>query len=152
MPEIASVNGSAAPVVYFVRIGKHIKIGFTTNLTERLKSFRSATAEPIVVLVTAPGGRNLEQKLHLLFAENRINKHNEFFRNERPLSEFIYFARESSFAGGLDYLKRLREIQARAPSKAEQFARRVAERRKTKAEEDAYYAKLVDERRQKLGW
>jgi hypothetical protein len=29
---------------------------------------------------------------------------------------------------------------------------RIAERRKTKAEEDAYYAKLVDERRQRLGW
>jgi len=73
---------TAEAVVYFVRIGKHIKIGFTTNLTKRLKSFRSATAEPIVALMTAPGGHDLEQKLHLLFAENRINKNNEFFRYE----------------------------------------------------------------------
>jgi hypothetical protein len=35
--------------VYFVRVGKFIKIGFTTNLRGRLKSFRGTSAEPIEV-------------------------------------------------------------------------------------------------------
>jgi hypothetical protein len=60
--------------VYFVRIGKFIKIGFTTNLRGRLKSFRGTSAEPIEVLLIIPGGRELEQRLHALFCEDRISK------------------------------------------------------------------------------
>lgn len=33
-------------VIYFVRIGKRIKIGFTTNLAQRLKVFRKASRPP----------------------------------------------------------------------------------------------------------
>jgi hypothetical protein len=43
--------------VYFIRVGKFIKIGYTTNLPKRLKSFRGATAEPIQVLAVFPGNR-----------------------------------------------------------------------------------------------
>jgi hypothetical protein len=85
--------------VYFVRIGKFIKIGFTTNLRGRLKSFRCASAEPIEVLLIIPGGRELEQRLHTLFCEDRIS--NEFFRNEFLLNEFIHGAKDD-VAAALD--------------------------------------------------
>ena len=39
------------PLVYFIRIGKFIKIGFTTDLEQRLAAFRGASAEPMEVLV-----------------------------------------------------------------------------------------------------
>jgi hypothetical protein len=39
--------------VYFVRA----KIGFTTNMRRRLKSFRGASAEEITPLLTIPGDR-----------------------------------------------------------------------------------------------
>jgi hypothetical protein len=65
------------PSVYFVKIGKHIKIGFTTNIKERLKSFRGASAEPISLLHIVPGSYALESELHRLFATTKIR--NEFF-------------------------------------------------------------------------
>jgi hypothetical protein len=178
-PQKESLTTVAPPVVYFVRIGKFIKIGFTTNITERLKTFRGASAEPIYVLRIVPGGRDLERKLHQLFAENRINRNNEFFRYEYPLSEFIWMAKDKDIVTAFKYIEQLCQARARASSNVQrsvvervgrQAAHRISkdvakrnsvsperlgriiERRKTKAEEDAYYAKLVDERRQRLGW
>jgi Meiotically Up-regulated Gene 113 (MUG113) protein len=89
--------------VYFVRIGKFIKIGFTTNLRGRLKSFRGASAEPIEVLLIIAGGRELEQRLHALFCEDRIS--NEFFRHEFLLNEFIHGGKDD-VAAALDYVDR----------------------------------------------
>jgi hypothetical protein len=64
-------------VVYFVRIGKHIKIGTTISLKGRLQSFRTSSAEEITVLLIIPGGREVERRLHDLFREERIRL--EFF-------------------------------------------------------------------------
>jgi hypothetical protein len=50
-----------------VRIGKFIKIGVTTNLTERLKTFQCVTVQDVEVLLTIPGDRDLEGRLHTLF-------------------------------------------------------------------------------------
>ena len=59
--------------VYFVKLGKPIKIGVTMNLKKRLKSFQTTVIGP-QVLLTVPGGRELEQKLHSLLQEVRIGK------------------------------------------------------------------------------
>jgi hypothetical protein len=61
-----------ASVVYFVLIGKFIKIGVTTNLTERLKTFQCVTVQDIEVLLTIPGDRDLEGRLHTLFEKIRL--------------------------------------------------------------------------------
>jgi hypothetical protein len=55
-----------ASTVYFIRIGKFIKIGVTTDLEQRLAAFRGASAEPMEVLLTIPGRRDVEQRLHKL--------------------------------------------------------------------------------------
>ncbi len=56
-------------IVYFIKVGRRaIKIGFTTNLENRLKSFRGASAEQIEVLAVFPGDRHLEKRLHGLLA------------------------------------------------------------------------------------
>jgi hypothetical protein len=82
-------------VVYFVAVGwTAIKIGFSTDLKHRLRTFRGASAEDIEVLFYAPGGRRLESRLHLLFAEARIN--NEFFHATRQLKKFIELASRES--------------------------------------------------------
>jgi hypothetical protein len=140
----------AAAVVYFVKIGKRIKIGFTTNLNERLKAFQGLSPEPINVLLTIPGGRKLETRLHQLFAEHRIR--NEFFHDEFFLSSFINMAKQKGVATAFEWIERWQqEWKRRARLKAEEFVRRVAEQRKTRAEEDAYYASLVGERKRTLG-
>ena len=82
--------------VYFVRIGKHIKIGVTTNLKQRLQSFRTSTAEDITVLLTIPGDREVERRLHDLFQEERIRL--EFFRDCYPVGEFIRLAKDRGVA------------------------------------------------------
>ena len=83
-------------MVYFVRIGKHIKIGVTTNLKGRLQSFRTSSAEEITVLLRIPGSREVERRLHDLFREERVRL--EFFRDCWPIGEFIRFAKERGVA------------------------------------------------------
>src|SRR5262249_50681228 len=130
----------APSVVYFVQVGKHIKIGFTTNLDRRLK---------IRLLATISGGRELEQRLHCAFSETRIR--GEFFHCEWRLNWFIELVSRPDLAGAWKYLEDTSPARI-AQRNIQDRQRRVAERRKTKAEEDAYYAGLVAERKRRLGW
>lgn len=77
----------AAPVVYFIRQGAAgpIKIGFTSDLKARFNSFRCASAEPLYLLGTLPGGRLLERALHAGLADSRY-RDGEWFR---PTSEVL---------------------------------------------------------------
>lgn len=71
------------PVVYYMRIGNRVKIGFTTNLPLRLKAI---TPEELMAteLSTRP---SLEAERHREFAEYRT--HGEWFRLEGRLAEHI---------------------------------------------------------------
>lgn len=53
--------------VYFVRIDQAIKIGFSTNVRQRVKSFASY-GQSVEVLAIEWGDRALEKKLHRKFA------------------------------------------------------------------------------------
>jgi len=74
-------------VVYFMRLGDLIKIGYTTNLRQRVSSIN-----PEEVLATEPGGRARERELHKRFAALRV--HGEWFRHEGELAEYISTLRE----------------------------------------------------------
>ena len=99
-PERPIVAGN---LVYFIRIGQFIKIGYTTNLEQRIKSFHGASAELIDVLLTIPGDRDLEFRLHGLFQRHRIR--NEFFRNVRLLGEFIDVAKCNDVAFAIEWIE-----------------------------------------------
>jgi hypothetical protein len=71
---------TVAPPVYFVRIGKHIKIGTINNLSRRLGEFRTASAEEITCTSNNARSRDTERRLHALFKEERLKL--EFFRAE----------------------------------------------------------------------
>jgi hypothetical protein len=93
-----------AELVYFIRVGKFIKIGFTTNqqtLKGRLESFRGASAEPIQVLAVFPGNRKAERFLHDLFSDLRVLR--EFFREDYPLTEFLWHAKTISLSSALKW-------------------------------------------------
>lgn len=66
---------AAASVVYYVRTGRYIKIGYTADLRQRLYSLR---LDPTAVLATEPGGRQLEAQRHEQFAEDRIGRREDF--------------------------------------------------------------------------
>jgi hypothetical protein len=76
-------------VVYVISAAdpQFVKIGFTTNFEQRLRSLRTAShVEPIVHLVI-PGTRSLERDLHTRFASARQNR--EWFRLTDEIASFI---------------------------------------------------------------
>lgn len=183
--QIVKQEEAPAPgaVVYFVQIGKFVKIGFTTNLKSRIKSFKTSTAETITVLKTFPGSYRMEARLHDLFREQRVR--NEFFHFDYYIDVFLRNTSLESALKQLDGIKadeRLRKsnyAEWRAKRNAERLARleRDGERdradiarrievrgdvkprtdtyslvRRTKAEKNAYFASLVAERKQRIGW
>jgi hypothetical protein len=75
-------EAAAGSVVYYMRIGNRIKIGFSTNLTERLKAIN-----PEELMAFELGGRKLEMARHSQFAQSRVN--GEWFKYEGPLAEHV---------------------------------------------------------------
>lgn len=69
-------------IVYYMRLGNLVKIGWTTNLDSR-----RADLNPQEVMATEPGGREVERERHKQFADLRI--HGEWFSLESPLVEWI---------------------------------------------------------------
>lgn len=69
-------------VVYYMRIGNRVKIGYSTNLPARV-----ASVMPEEVLATEAGGRLLEDVRHRQFDQLRVIR--EWFRYEEPLAGHI---------------------------------------------------------------
>lgn len=65
-------------VVYYVRVGDHIKIGTTTNLPSRLAALY-VDHDPDLVLATEPGGRAVENTRHHEFDAERVYANRELF-------------------------------------------------------------------------
>lgn len=84
--------------VYYLRVGKLIKIGYTTNLKNRLRSYPPDTK----VLATEPGGANLENR-----------RHGEFVAHLRHGKEWFAPAPEL-----IEHINRLRKARKAPPIKA----------------------------------
>jgi hypothetical protein len=76
-----------AGLVYFVRAGSAVKIGFTNNLKLRLKHIQLGSHMKIELLATIPGDENTEREIHWRFARYRIR--GEWFRLKPDLKAFI---------------------------------------------------------------
>lgn len=74
-------------VVYFVRSGDTIKIGFTSDLAGRLAKLKTGMAHDPEVMLTIPARPSLEPYFHQKFAKHRINR--EWFRDAEEIREFI---------------------------------------------------------------
>lgn len=99
---LAANSRPISPVVYFIQVGKYVvKIGYTTNLKQRLKAFKtSSLIEDADVLLAIPGSRDLERIIHGMFDNLRIK--NELFQYDRPLIGFIDTAKLVSPAAALN--------------------------------------------------
>lgn len=73
---------AAQSVVYYVRIGDRVKIGYTVNLRQRLSALR---ADINAVLATEPGGRAEEAQRHSQFAAERFGRREDFNPSRRLL-------------------------------------------------------------------
>lgn len=72
-------------VVYFIRNGSRVKIGWTTNLQRRLSSL-SLPASAVALLV--PGGPAEENMLHNYFAATRVAR-SEWFEITDSIEDYI---------------------------------------------------------------
>lgn len=70
-----------AGLVYFARVGEHIKIGFTTNLPQRMRQLGGQ------VLATMPGTRRDEKRMQMRFADHWVD--GEYYRPAPALLEHI---------------------------------------------------------------
>lgn len=75
-----------SPVVYFLRMGDRVKIGTTTNLSERVRAL-SVTLKEVAYLV--PGGEEVERMMHDRWASLRIYPDREWFYVRGPLATFL---------------------------------------------------------------
>ena len=71
-------------LVYYVRIGGYVKIGYSARLRNRYASLRADE-----LLAVEPGGRDLESHRHSQFAAERIDLRRENFRPSARLQEHI---------------------------------------------------------------
>lgn len=148
MTDESSATRHNISVVYFVRIGKFIKVGVTTNLPQRISSFRT-TAIDIEVLLTIPGTYDLEHRIHGLLKEARVER--ELFHYDWRVSSFIMVVERSGLDHGIRYLEETTEHRRAQRRQLERDAR-TRQARQSRAEQDAYYASLVAERKRTLGW
>lgn len=91
-------EGERKPVVYFAQQGDHgpIKIGFSTDIENRLKGLQTSSAVPIRMVTCVSGTRDDEADLHVRFAGLRLS--GEWFS---PAPELLRFISEVSAAGRL---------------------------------------------------
>lgn len=71
-------------LVYYVRIGDYIKIGYSERLRNRFTTLRADE-----LLAVEPGGAELERERHVKFAEERIDLRRENFRPTERLNDHI---------------------------------------------------------------
>lgn len=76
------------PVVYFVRVGKNVKIGTSRKLRQRMQEIY---AGPEAILAVVPGDRYVETAFHDRFQMSRIkvDGRSELFRLDVPLRLFL---------------------------------------------------------------
>jgi hypothetical protein len=74
-------------VVYFIRAGDAIKIGYTTNLAARKRALETASAVPLELLSSIPGDRREEARLHREWWHLHIR--GEWFHADEELLRYI---------------------------------------------------------------
>lgn len=77
--------------VYFLQMGDKVKIGFSTNVGNRLKAIKTACPLPAEIVKIIPGSEQTERYFHAHFAANRLN--GEWFALDSHLASFLAFPR-----------------------------------------------------------
>jgi hypothetical protein len=82
--------------VYIIGFGDYIKIGWSTNVANRVRALQEGVPETLVVIAAFPGTQKSERNLHRLFSAHRTR--GEWFRKPRDLIEIVehYRARVAS--------------------------------------------------------
>lgn len=84
---VAQAGGQPTGLVYFLECDDRVKIGYTTNLKERLKNFRTTLIDDFEVILTVPGTTALERHFHQRFDAYRIK--GEWFSLSDEIRDFV---------------------------------------------------------------
>jgi hypothetical protein len=85
-PAVAQADG---PVVYYVRIGDHIKIGYSRSVSERIKTFQTSNAVVELLACEAVTEWDSEAERHRRFADHRVKDRRELFEPGPELIQHI---------------------------------------------------------------
>lgn len=75
-------------VVYFIRAGAMVKIGWSDDVVQRMAELQVAAAERLELLATCPGGRALEAFFHAAFS--RFRARGEWFHYCADVSDCVF--------------------------------------------------------------
>jgi hypothetical protein len=87
-PQVATGSDTDGEVVYFLRAGDAIKIGYTTNLAARKRALETASSVPLELLASIPGDRSEEARLHREWGHLHIR--GEWFQADEELLRYIH--------------------------------------------------------------
>jgi len=75
--------------VYFIgcQTTKQVKIGFSANVTKRFNALKSQSPVPLELLITIPGTKKDEKKLHKRFRKYRT--HGEWFEPNKRIMRYL---------------------------------------------------------------
>lgn len=73
--------------VYFLRAGNTVKIGFSTNLSERLRNIRTGCPEKVRLVKVVAGTMKTERMYHDRYAEYRLD--GEWFDLRGRLAKYL---------------------------------------------------------------
>jgi hypothetical protein len=81
-------------MIYFIRsYNKHIKIGYSKDPLDRMKSLQTGSPAKLHIQATMPGDYQTEIGLHELF--RHLRSHGEWFRYTDELKWFIRIVKEN---------------------------------------------------------
>ena len=74
-------------MIYFIRCGEFVKIGFSDNPRSRIAAIQTSNPYPVDVLAIVPGNYEFEAELHQRFTHLRYK--NEWFRDTESIRQVI---------------------------------------------------------------
>lgn len=85
--ETIPAEARGVPVVYFIRCGEFVKIGFASNVKSRIGGIKTSTPYEVELLRAVPGTVEDERAFHARFSAHHHTR--EWFRLEGALAEWL---------------------------------------------------------------
>lgn len=104
---LVGIDPDAPGVVYFAYCGGRIKIGYSTDVANRMATLATSSPMPVTLLLTIRGSEEDEHLYHEMFADDRA--HLEWFRLSLDLRDFL----SSKFEHGTHELMTNAEFECR---------------------------------------
>lgn len=98
-------------MIYIIKTGSFVKIGYTTNVARRLGQLQSANPEPLELIDSIPGTLAVERSIHEKLSPYRSEGGNEWYKLTPEVTEFVNNFR------GLGLLRLLEDRQYRQDRK-----------------------------------